>query len=74
MKYDFEIIHPSDLGEEFYKGDTLPAAVNEPQFVGFGCFACGQRHAHLGEVIDCHARLQTFYVMQRANAMEMQVA
>jgi hypothetical protein len=74
MDYDFEIIHPSDLGMEHYQGDTLPEAVNEPQFVGFECLGCGTRHAQLGEVIDCQARLQTFYVMQRANAMEMQVA
>jgi hypothetical protein len=69
-----EYIHPSELGEEFYKGDTLPEAVNEPQFVGFECLGCGGRHAQLDELAECQRRLMAFYVMQRANAREMQAA
>jgi hypothetical protein len=69
-----EYIFPWELGDGFYKDDKLPEAVNEPQFVGFECLGCGGRHAQLDELAECQRRLMAFYVMQRANATEMQAA
>jgi hypothetical protein len=70
---DFEIIYPDEL---YVTKDMeyVPPQTLEPQFIGFQCLGCGARHAQLNEVIDCQARLQTFYAMHRANAMEFQAA
>jgi hypothetical protein len=70
---DFEILYPSDLGAEHYQGDTLPEAVNEPQFVTYECL-CGAQHRFLIELIDCRKRLDYWYALRRANAMELQAA
>ena len=59
-------LYPSDLGAEEYQGETLPEAVNEPQFVGFQCLGCSGRHAELLDLLDCQNRLMRFYVNQRA--------
>jgi hypothetical protein len=48
-----EFAHPSELGQEFYRCDELPEAVNEPQFISFDCGACGEKHATFDELVKC---------------------
>lgn len=63
------IIEPAQLGAENppHANGTLP--VLAPQFVGFQCFACGQRHAEIVALAQCHEQLRNFYALQKANAL-----
>lgn len=68
-----EVLHPSDLGAEFYAGDILPEATKPPQFVGFQCLCCEERHADLIELIACQDKALARAVQMRAQAAMLQV-
>lgn len=56
-----DVIFTTELGSE---PPSYLARCLEPQFVGFQCFGCGERHPDLAGLLDCQERLRQFYARQ----------